>query len=119
GSVAERDDEVNRRVGLGGCEDRIDLRSPRAPRRAGVRLRVGDEPDAARVETRRILAAAVLAWRVRRGVRMGEEEPALVVAEVILRRRLPLVVSPCRHVRRLLAPTHHVVEVLIYGGLPP
>ena len=118
-AMAERDDEVDRRVGLGGGEHGVDLRPPGAPRRAGVRLRIGDEPHASRVEPRGVLAAAADRRRVRRRVRVGQDEPALVVPEVVLGRRFPLVVSPDRHVRRALAPAHHVVEVPVDGGLTP
>ena len=117
-TVPEGDDELDRRVVLCCREDRVDLRLPVRPRRAGVPLGVRDVAHGPDVEPAPVLPAAAEARRVRRGPRVRDLEATLVVPQVVARRRLPFVVAPRRHVRGLSAPRHHVVEVLVDGGLP-
>src|SRR6266498_2377988 len=81
-SVAVRHDEVYRRVGLGGGEDRVGVGLPLRPRAARIGLGVRDEPHAAGVKPSPVLATAAGSRRGSRRLRVGHDEPAFVVAEV-------------------------------------
>ena len=82
-----------------------------------VGFRVCDEPHVPVVEPRPILAAASKSWSARRCLGMGQSKPSLVVSQIIILLLVPFVISPRRHVRGVLRPGHHVVEVLIDGRL--
>src|SRR5436189_1043553 len=63
GPMAERDDEVDRRIGLCSSEDRVGLRLPLCPRTAGVWLGIRDETDPTGVEPAPVGTAAPLPRR--------------------------------------------------------
>ena len=97
---------------------RIHPAPPFVPGRAGIRLRIGDEADGSDVEPSPVLPTAAEGGCAHRGLSVGDGEPALVVAEVVEGRVVPLVVAPDRHVGGRLAPHHDVVEVLVHDVLP-
>src|SRR5436190_14796817 len=80
GAVAKGDDEMDLRARLSSREKTVSLRGPAGPGRIGVRLRIGDEADAAGVEPAPVLPAAPLPRRLGRCLPMRDQEPSLVIA---------------------------------------